>query len=40
MGKKDECFVNDTDILPVVIIDRILKCNTPMPVVFVCISVS
>lgn len=38
--KKDEGFVNYAGILPVVIIHRILKCSTPVPVVFVFISVS
>lgn len=40
MDKKDKCFVNSAHILPVVIIHRILKCSTPVPVVFVFISVS
>lgn len=40
MGKNVECFVNDAGILPIVIIDRILKCSAPMSVVSVCISVS
>lgn len=40
MDKKDEGFVNYAGILPVVIIHRILKCSTQVPVVFVFISVS
>jgi len=40
MVKKDEGFVNYAGILPVVIIYRILKCSTPVPVVFVFISAS
>lgn len=40
MGKNDEGFVNYAGVLPVVITDRMLKCSTPEPVVFVFSSVS